>query len=108
MKVRNGQGKWLMRETLYRHVPKSMIDRPKQRLRCPPGTSGCAANSLRDWAEDLLSESRLKREGYFPCCPHPAKMAGAPQRHPQLAFLFVGHPDVPGVASGEQEVICLR
>jgi asparagine synthase (glutamine-hydrolysing) len=75
MKVRGGQGKWLLRQLLYRHVPRALVERPKMGFGIP--LDAWLRGPLRDWAAALLDPARLRREGYF----DPAPIASAWHAH---------------------------
>ena len=66
-KMRGGRGKWLLRQVLYRHVPKELIERPKSGFAIPLGT--WLRGPLRGWAEELLSEKRLAQGGLLNPAP---------------------------------------
>ncbi len=73
MKIRDGQGKWALRQILYRHVPRELIERPKAGFGIPVGE--WLRGPLRGWAEDMLSEEALRRDGLID--PVPVRAAWA-------------------------------
>lgn len=67
LKVREGKGKWLMREALARHVPRPLFERPKQGFAVP--LAGWLRGPLRDWAESLLADQALAGSGLLDPAP---------------------------------------
>ncbi|MDB5347851.1 MAG: asparagine synthase, glutamine-hydrolyzing [Schlesneria sp.] len=63
MLVRNGVTKWIMRDVLYRHVPRSLIDRPKKGFAVP--IAEWLRGPLRAWAEHLLDHKSISGAGYL-------------------------------------------
>lgn len=75
LKLRNGQGKWILRQLLARHVPPELFERPKSGFGVPIGD--WLRGPLRPWAEQLLNPDRLHSEGFF----HPEPITRTWQEH---------------------------
>jgi asparagine synthase (glutamine-hydrolysing) len=90
-RIRNGETKWVLRQLLYRHVPRQLIERPKMGFGVPIGA--WLRGPLRDWAEALLDERRLREEGYFH--PEPirelwkAHLGGRVEEHHRLWIVLM-------------------
>ena len=67
MKFRQGERKWILRRLLEKYVPSHLIDRPKAGFDVPIGL--WLKGPLRDWAESLLSEDLIRRQGFLDPLP---------------------------------------
>jgi asparagine synthase (glutamine-hydrolysing) len=67
MKVKDGGGKWLLRKLLHRHVPPELVERPKMGFGVP--IDDWMRGPLREWAESLLDERRIRAEGFLDAAP---------------------------------------
>jgi len=61
--VKDGRGKWVLRQLLARYLPRELFERPKQGFAVP--IAGWLRHELKDWAAELLDPARLRRESYF-------------------------------------------
>lgn len=75
LKIRNGQGKHILRRLLYRYAPPALFERPKTGFAVPVGD--WIRGPLRPWAEDLLDQDMLRRQNLF----DPIAVHGRWQRH---------------------------
>jgi asparagine synthase (glutamine-hydrolysing) len=62
-KIKRRTGKRILRDILYRYVPRQLLERPKQGFAIP--LDRWLRGPLREWAEDLLSPARLATTGLF-------------------------------------------
>jgi asparagine synthase (glutamine-hydrolysing) len=67
LRIRNGEGKWPLRQVLYRRVPKALLDRPKVGFTVP--LAAWLRGPLRPWAEDLLTPEAVTTDGLLEARP---------------------------------------
>jgi asparagine synthase (glutamine-hydrolysing) len=62
-RVRDGVGKWPLRQLLKRYVPTEMFERPKMGFGVPINL--WLRNELQEWASQLLDDQLIREQGFF-------------------------------------------
>lgn len=83
-KYKDNTSKRPLREILYKHVPKELIERPKMGFAVPVGE--WLRGPLKPWAEEHLSEKALKEKGFFN--PDPIRKKWAQHKSGQMNFQY--------------------
>jgi asparagine synthase (glutamine-hydrolysing) len=73
LKLREGTGKWLLRQIAYKYVPKKLLERPKMGFGVP--IDCWLRGPLKDWAQDLLDPLSLSGPGLLKPAPITEKWA---------------------------------
>lgn len=73
LRINPKEPKWLLRRILSNHIPKDLFERPKMGFGAP--VDQWLRGPLREWAEELLREKRLREEGFFEPAPIREKWA---------------------------------
>jgi asparagine synthase (glutamine-hydrolysing) len=60
-KIDRGTGKRILRDILWHHVPRKLVERPKQGFAVP--LDAWLRGSLREWASELLSKRSIENTG---------------------------------------------
>ena len=87
LKVRDGEGKWILRQVLHRRVPRHLVDRPKVGFSVP--IADWLRGPLKPWGEELLDPSRLQAGGLLeapPLLPHGTAAEGGRRRGGERAL----------------------
>jgi asparagine synthase (glutamine-hydrolysing) len=63
LKIKNNQGKWVLRQILKDYIPEGLFERPKSGFSIP--LADWLRGPLRDWADALINEKRIEDGGYF-------------------------------------------